>query len=62
MSSAAEAAPLAEQRTTLEAFDRVMRHETHNLARRPDLLWQQLYNRLQWEDGSVPAILDAERS
>ena len=49
-----------ERRATLEAFARALRRETHVLSARHDLLWQQLYNRLQWEDDPVPAILAPE--
>ena len=36
-------------RATLGAFSRALAREAHVLTRQPDLLWQQLYNRLQWE-------------
>jgi hypothetical protein len=42
------------RRATLEAFERAIDREPHNLQQRPDLLWQQLYNRLQWEHGRAP--------
>ena len=51
---------LAERRATLEAFARAIRREAHVLSVRPDLLWQQLYNRLQWEDEPVPGVLALE--
>ena len=39
------------QRTTIGAFSRALSQgQAHVLADRPDLLWQQLHNRLQWED------------
>jgi len=41
----------ADQRLVLEAFRKVLGQEAHNLTQRPDLLWQQMYNRLQWADG-----------
>jgi WD40 repeat protein len=47
---------------TLAAFRRALGREAHNLMRRPDLLWQQLYNRLQWEDDGVGEIVERERS
>ena len=50
----------AEQRSTLEAFAGVLRREAHNLLHRPDLLWQQFHNRLQWEDEPVPRLLAPE--
>lgn len=40
-----------EQRTVLEAFSRTLNKEAHNLRQWPELLWQQMYNRLQWADG-----------
>lgn len=40
--------PANRRRATLEAFARNLRRETHVLSERPDLLWQQPYNRLQW--------------
>jgi WD40 repeat protein len=54
--------PLAdEQRAgTLVALRGALRREAHVLTRNPDLLWQQLYNRLQWEDEPVPALLAPE--
>ena len=39
----------------LTAFDRALEREAHNLMGRPDLLWQQLHNRLQWEEASSRA-------
>jgi hypothetical protein len=47
----------AERRAVLETFDRTLGREAHNLAHRPEALWQQLYNRLQWEDDPVPGLL-----
>jgi WD40 repeat protein len=46
----------------LAAFRRALGREAHNLMRRPDLLWQQLYNRLQWEEDAVGKILAREHS
>ena len=40
-----------DQRIVLEAFSRDFNRELHNLRERPDILWQQLYNHLQWADG-----------
>jgi hypothetical protein len=51
----------AGRREILEAYDRSLGQETHNLARRPELTWQQLYNRLQWEEDPVPGLLEPER-
>jgi len=36
----------------LEAIAHELRHESHNLLHHPQLLWQQLHNRLQWLEGS----------
>src|SRR6266576_4879663 len=44
----------------LEAIDRAIGREAHNLSRWPDLVWQQLSNRLQWED-AVSAFLASEQ-
>jgi WD40 repeat protein len=46
----------------LAAFRRALDREAHNLMQRPDLLWQQLYNRLQWEGDAVGEILAHEQS
>lgn len=32
----------------MELFSRTLKLESHFLHQRPDLIWQQLYNRLQW--------------
>jgi hypothetical protein len=42
----------------LGAFRRVLGQEAHILRREAGLLWQQLYNRLQWKDGPVSAVLE----
>ena len=41
----------------LRACRQALRREAHTLTERPDLLWQQLYNRLQWEEDPVPGLL-----
>jgi WD40 repeat protein len=48
------------QAAILDAFARALRRETHNLAQRPDLLWQQLHNRLQWVEGAVLTLVGPE--
>jgi WD40 repeat protein len=48
------------RRTTLATFARAQRRETHVLQNRPDLLWQQLYNLLQWEEDPVPRLLEPQ--
>jgi len=47
-------------RTTLAAFSRALTREAHVLTNQPDLLWQQLYNRLQWEGEAVNQALAPE--
>lgn len=49
-----------ERRSVLEFFGQALDREAHNLSLWPGLLWQQVYNRLQWEDEPVPAVLDTE--
>jgi len=49
-----------EHRTTLKAFSRTLQREAHVLTKEPDLLWQQLYNRLQWEGEDVIGALSPE--
>ena len=50
-----------EQKKVLEAFRKVMGRELHNLRERPDLLWQQMYNRLQWTGENLDGYLEHER-
>ena len=47
-----------DHKTTLQAFSRALTREAHVLTQQPDILWQQLYNRLQWEadDGDGPVL------
>ena len=47
-------------RTILGAFSRAIAREAHVLTRSPDLLWQQLYNRLQWEGEETKQALETE--
>ena len=54
-----------EQRTVLEALRKTLGQEVHSLRERPDILWQQVYNRLQWTvdeegDGPLAQVLAAE--
>ena len=44
----------------LEAFARALRRESHGLIHRPDLLWQQLFNRLQWEEKEIGRLLTTD--
>lgn len=45
---------------TLRLIQRALRREAHVLSQRPDLFWQQLYNRLQWEKELEPHVLASE--
>jgi len=49
-----------DQKVMLRAFARAIDRETHVLSAEPGLLWQQLYNRLQWDPAPVPNILANE--
>lgn len=42
-----------DQQTIVKVFLRPLTREGQVLTRQPDLLWQQFYNRLQWE-GDYP--------
>ncbi len=51
-----------DRQTTLEAFARALRRELYTLAEWPELTWQQLYNRLQWEgDAVIERLADVRR-
>ena len=50
-----------DHRTTLKSFSRALAREAHVLTNQPDLLWQQLYNRLQWAGPPLADRLTAER-
>ena len=52
----------SEQVEVLQAFSRALEREAHVLSQYPDLLWQQLHNRLQWENGPTTTILEAEKA
>lgn len=49
-----------QHRAVLDAFEAAIRREAHNLQAHPDLLWQQLYNRLQWEAEPVLGVLEPD--
>jgi len=48
------------QISVLKAFSRALTREAHVLTQQPDLLWQQLYNRLQWEGENLKEALAPE--
>ncbi len=52
--------PAVEQRQVLKAFSRALMREAHVLTQQPDLLWQQFYNRLQWDEEEVKQALAPE--
>src|SRR5712692_4339553 len=60
MTLGAERLAPAERSATVEAFARALKREAPVFLQRPELLWQQLYNRLQWEDEPVPQLLAPE--
>jgi hypothetical protein len=41
--------PSVQAPQVLMAYRRALGRESHVIARRPDLTWQQLHNRLQWD-------------
>ena len=45
----------------LEQFSRALASEAHNLTHNPELMWQQLHNRLQWQPGLVHEVLKRDR-
>ena len=48
------------QGEVLQAFEKAFQREAHNLTPHPDLLWQQLYNRLQWINAPQGDSLETE--
>jgi WD40 repeat protein len=44
----------------LEAFNRAFQREVYVLRDRPDILWQQIYNRLRWEEDPLPKVIAPE--
>jgi len=49
------------RRKALGALERALRHEAHVLERWPQLLWQQVHNRLQWAGDGAARILSRKR-
>jgi WD40 repeat protein len=52
---------IREQGVIVRTFSRVLGRETHVLTQHSDLIWQQLYNRLQWEGEVVNQVLAPEQ-
>ena len=47
------------QKNILAAFAKNLQRESHVLKDRPDLLWQQMFNRLQWEPEPLRSLLES---
>jgi WD40 repeat protein len=55
----------SDRKAVLEAFRKTLGQELHNLGERPEILWQQMFNRLQWVDsmdseGPVSRVIASE--
>jgi len=50
------------QAEILLAFQQELGHEQHILKTQPDILWQQMFNRLQWKDEAVKSLVEKESS
>lgn len=48
--------------SSLDVFSRAVKREGHILTEHPDLLWQQLYNQLKWEDDFIVSHVEEEKS
>lgn len=44
------------RQSVLAAFRRATERELHDVTRQPELLWQQLHNRVQWADGAEAVL------
>lgn len=62
MHSQTPTTPDVDSHATLAALSQALQREIHVLSRRPELLWQQMYNRLQWEPEPLPQVLAPEFS
>ena len=51
---------LQEQHDVLSVFPTALVREAHVLTTRPDLIWEQLYNRLQWSGEAVRRQLEPQ--
>ena len=54
-----------ERRQVMEAFAKALVRAAHDLRHRPDLLWQQTYNQLQWAEaaengGAINQVVEPE--
>jgi hypothetical protein len=57
----APAGAAKERSAVLQAFERALGRETHLLRERPEILWQQMHNWLQWEEGLAEERLAPQR-
>lgn len=48
------------QQSVLHSFSRELKREAFILSKHPNLLWQQVFNRLQWEGDEVKFIIRTE--
>ena len=60
MTTAGKLLSADQSQDVLAAFARALQQEAHTLVRRPDLIWQQLHNRLQSSSGPIQQILAVE--
>jgi len=61
LSAPGEVTARGERAAALTVYRRALARELHVLRRDPELVWQQLHNRLQWEGRSVEERLASER-
>ena len=52
---------MAKRLQVLKDFEHTLRLEQHHFLERPDLIFQQLYNLLQWKEGEVKDIVEKAR-
>lgn len=50
-----------QQKAILKAIKNTLEKETHNLVNAPEILWQQLSSRLQWDTGPIQPFLHTEK-
>ncbi|MBE0686157.1 MAG: WD40 repeat domain-containing protein [Anaerolineaceae bacterium] len=49
-----------QQQSVLHSFSRALKREAFNLSQHPDLIWQQLFNRLQWAGDDARNAIESE--
>jgi len=50
----------ADQKKVLTDFQKDFVREFHNLKEHPEIIFQQMYNRLQWGQGSTQEVIKPE--